>query len=281
MSFIAAMDNSGGSAGGVLDTYEQVWNEEDKMQKVHEFRTRMLTSLNIDPNKEREIDTVIMYKDSVDRGMVDLCKDMKIEPYLKIDSGTEENGTMKLFDINEILDYAVKNDCTGTKMRSIVYDYYMIDPVLTQQFAIGKFISIRGLMPIIEPEVPINHPNKHDLEIRLRERLDFWLDTIDYKCILKLTIPDKVNYYDHFLNHRNVYRVVALSGGYSLKNACEKLTPNRMSASFSRALAEGLKYDMTDKDFGEHIRANARLINKAAQLLNASTQVRLTRMPYT
>ena len=32
MTFIAAMDNSGGSAGGVLDLYEQEWSEEDKME---------------------------------------------------------------------------------------------------------------------------------------------------------------------------------------------------------------------------------------------------------
>ena len=38
MTFIAAMDNSGGSAGGVLDNYGQEWTETDKMEKVNQFR---------------------------------------------------------------------------------------------------------------------------------------------------------------------------------------------------------------------------------------------------
>ena len=42
--FIAAMDNSGGSAGGVLDLYEQGWTDDDKMEKIHEFRLRMINS---------------------------------------------------------------------------------------------------------------------------------------------------------------------------------------------------------------------------------------------
>lgn len=261
MTFIAAMDNSGGSAGGVLDAYGQDWTEEDKMEKIHAFRVRMLESLNT--KEAKDIDSVIMYKDSVERGMVQLCKEKAVDPILKIDEGVEGNGTLKMFDINGILDFAVEYGCVGTKMRSIVYDFYMIDPVLTQQFAIGKLISMRGLMPIIEPEVPINHPNKHDIEIRLRERMDVWLDTIDYKCTLKLTIPSKQGYFDHFFRHRNVHRVVALSGGYSLADACEKLRPTKMSASFSRALAEGLTYQMSDSDFAEHIQFNANLINKA------------------
>lgn len=263
MTFIAAMDNSGGSAGGVLDTYGQDWTEEDKMEKIHAFRVRMLESLNTKETKD--IDSVIMYRDSVERGMVELCKEKAVTPILKIDNGVEGNGTLKMFDIPEILDFAVKNGCLGTKMRSIVYDFYMIDPVLTQQFALGKFVSMRGLMPIIEPEVPINHPNKNEIEIRLRERMDVWLDTIDYQCILKLTIPSKTGYFNHFQTHRNVHRTVALSGGYSLADACERLKPNKIGASFSRALAEGLNYQMSDNDFAEHIQFNANLINKACQ----------------
>ena len=37
MSFIAAMDNSGGSAGGVLDLYGQTWTEDDKMEKIQTY----------------------------------------------------------------------------------------------------------------------------------------------------------------------------------------------------------------------------------------------------
>ena len=54
MTFIAAMDNSGGSAGGVLDPYEQEWSEEDKMEKINAFSMRMLKCMN---NNTRQIDT--------------------------------------------------------------------------------------------------------------------------------------------------------------------------------------------------------------------------------
>ena len=81
MTFIAAMDNSGGSAGGVLDLYEQEWSEEDKMEKINAFRMRMLKCMN---NDTRQIDTAIMYKDSVERGMVDELKARGIEPFLKV-----------------------------------------------------------------------------------------------------------------------------------------------------------------------------------------------------
>jgi fructose-bisphosphate aldolase class I len=45
-------------------------------------------------------------------------------------------------------------------------------------------------------------------------------------------------------------RVVALSGGYPLDVACEKLGHNHgMIASFSRALVDGLHRDMSDAEF--------------------------------
>ena len=85
MTFIAAMDNSGGSAGGVLDTYGQEWTEEDKMEKIHAFRMRMINSESFNVNN---IDSAILYKDSVERGAVPVLKSKSIRAILKIDSGT-------------------------------------------------------------------------------------------------------------------------------------------------------------------------------------------------
>ena len=49
-------------------------------------------------------------------------------------------------------------------------------------------------------------------------------------------------------------RVVALSGGYTRDDACERLAKNHgMIASFSRALAEGLKRSMSDAEFDEEL----------------------------
>ena len=59
--------------------------------------------------------------------------------------------------------------------------------------------------------------------------------------MLKLTIPTEDGLYDDLADHPRVIRVVALSGGYSTDEACERLARQpKMIASFSRALAEGL-----------------------------------------
>jgi len=72
----------------------------------------------------------------------------------------------------------------------------------------------------------------------------------DTKLIFKLTIPSKPNLYLPLINHSKVVRVVALSGGYSRAKANEKLAQNqRLIASFSRALVEGLTVQQSDKEF--------------------------------
>ena len=116
--FIAAMDNSGGSAGGVLDLYEQEWTEENKMERIHEFRLRMINSPNFNSDN---ILAAIVYKDSVERGVVDVLKDKGIDTFLKIDSGIKEDGTLKQFPISAILNYAKENGCTGTKTVSYTH----------------------------------------------------------------------------------------------------------------------------------------------------------------
>ena len=42
--FIAAIDHSGGSTGGVLERYGQNYTEADKMIKVHAMRMRMVNT---------------------------------------------------------------------------------------------------------------------------------------------------------------------------------------------------------------------------------------------
>jgi fructose-bisphosphate aldolase class I len=47
-----------------------------------------------------------------------------------------------------------------------------------------------------------------------------------------------------------VLRVVALSGGYARREACAELAKNKgMIASFSRALLEDLRHQMTEAEF--------------------------------
>ena len=115
--FIAAMDHSGGSTGGVLERYGQEYTEENKMDLVHAMRLRMINSPNFTSNN---IWAAILYKDSVDRGAVDILGDKGIEAILKVDSGCHMNGLLKEFDLDSMIDYALEKGCTGTKMRSIV-----------------------------------------------------------------------------------------------------------------------------------------------------------------
>lgn len=268
--FIAAMDNSGGSAGGVLDLYGQEWNEENKMERIHEFRMRQINSPAFNSDN---IWAGIVYKDSVDRGIVDALKAKGIETYLKIDSGVKEDGTLKDFDVATMALYAANNGCTGTKMRSLFHTITEDTKersieVVSQQLFIAQTIIDAGLTPIVEPEIDINMEEEIDTDQGMAKiSLERWLEHILYErleqmrgqVILKLTIPhiENKNLYSRLANHPNVKKVVALSGGYSTEEACKRLKQVPcMSASFSRALAEGLKYQMTDDEFHARIEQN-------------------------
>ena len=260
--FIAAMDHSGGSTGGVLERYGQEYTEEDKMDKVHEMRLRMVNSPDFNSDN---IWAAILYKDTVERGMVPILKEKGIQAYLKIDSGTNEDGTLKDFDLNAMVNFAVKHGCTGTKMRSIIKSSELISTVLHQQFKLAEKIHAWGLMPIIEPEVPINHRNKEALEIGLDQMLHRSLDSLQGKCILKLTLPERTMSYEGLTQHYNVHKVVGLSGGYSTKEACRRLAQNiGISASFSRALSENLLASHSDEEFNMTLSSNIRDITEAS-----------------
>jgi fructose-bisphosphate aldolase, class I len=156
--------------------------------------------------------------------------------------------------LDALLKKAKSKAVFGTKMRSVIKQANQagIDAVVKQQFEIGKQILAAGLVPIIEPEVDIKTPNKAGAEELLKAAITKELNALksDQKVMLKLTIPDKDNLYADLIKHKNVLRVVALSGGYSRDEANKRLAKNNgMTASFSRALAEGLTKQQSDKDF--------------------------------
>lgn len=257
------MDNSGGSAGGVLDTYAQEWNDQDKMEKIHAFRLRMMAAEKFNSDN---IWGCILYKDSVDRGAVPHLSEMGINSILKVDSGCNADGTLKDFDLAYMIAYALDNDCYGTKMRSVVHKQEDLPAIVAQQFDLGQQIADAGLMPIIEPEVPITHENSHknDIEVQLLELLEQHLETFMGKCILKLTLPEQPKLYDDLINREAVHWLVALSGGYTLDECCSRLRQNIMGASFSRALSEGLLFHQTDAEFNEKINNNIERIVEAS-----------------
>ncbi len=147
------------------------------------------------------------------------------------------------------------------------YNESGIDKIVNQQFDIGKQIADRGLVPILEPEVDIHCPEKEKCEQLLLDLIMNELTKLkdDTKLIFKLTIPSKPDFYMPLINHPKVVRVVALSGGYSRAHANEKLAQNqRLIASFSRALVEGLTSQQSDKEFDSTLYSSIESIYNAS-----------------
>ena len=107
-------------------------------------------------------------------------------------------------------------------------------------------------MPIVEPEIDIHSPQKAEAEDLLKAAIQAQLDQLpsDQQVMLKLTLPESDDFYADLVDHPNILRVVALSGGYSREEADARLSRNHgMVASFSRALTEGLTAEQSDAEF--------------------------------
>ena len=278
--FIAALDQSGGSTPKALKLYgipEDAYSGDDQMfDLVHEMRTRIITSPAFDAGR---IMGAILFEQTMDRAVegrptADYLWNVKgIVPFLKIDKGLadEQDGaqTMKpMPGLDELLDRAVANGVFGTKERSVIkLPGAGVDAVVAQQFEVASQVLAKGLVPIIEPEVDINSPEKAEAEDQLKASLLDGVNQLgdDQKVMLKLTLPDTDNLYRELVDHPNVVRVVALSGGYSRDEACEKLSRNNgVIASFSRALTEGLTAQQSDEEFNATLDAAVAEIAKAS-----------------
>ncbi|MDR0957251.1 MAG: fructose bisphosphate aldolase [Candidatus Nomurabacteria bacterium] len=266
--FIAALDQSGGSTPKALALYgideSQYQTEAEMFDMVHVMRTRIVNSPAFSGEK---ILGAILFENTMDREFDDipaadyLWQKKNIVPFLKIDKGlaevTDDVQLMKpIPDLSELLARAKAKNIFGTKMRSVIARANLsgIRAVLDQQFDLAKQILAVDLMPIVEPEVSINAPDKAEAEKILKTEILARLDQLgdDEKVILKLTIPTEANFYADLIAHPKVLRVVALSGGYPRTEADELLAQNHgLIASFSRALTEGLTATQTDTEFNE------------------------------
>jgi fructose-bisphosphate aldolase class I len=171
--------------------------------------------------------------------------------------------------LDALLARARAKNVFGTKMRSVIKQANAtgIDAVVKQQFDIGRQIIAAGLVPIIEPEIDIKMANKDGAEALLHAAILKQLDALapGQNVMLKLTIPDKDNLYADLIAHCNVLRVVALSGGYSRTEANTRLARNNgMTASFSRALSEGLTAQQSDAEFDAALDASIESIFQAS-----------------
>jgi fructose-bisphosphate aldolase class I len=222
----------------------------------------------------------ILFENTMDRDIagkptpIYLWEVKNVVPFLKVDKGLadEKDGVQLMKPIGgleALLKRAKAKNVFGTKMRSVIKQANQvgIDAVVKQQFELGKQILAAGLVPIIEPEVDIKMPNKEEAEELLKAAITRELKTLkpDQRVMLKLTIPSKDNLYADLIKHPNVLRVVALSGGYSREEANKRLARNNgMTASFSRALAEGLTAQQSDKEFNAALDSSIDSIYRAS-----------------
>jgi fructose-bisphosphate aldolase class I len=197
----------------------------------------------------------------------------RVVPFLKIDKGLadEKDGAQVMKPmpgLDSLLDRAVDNGIFGTKERSVIkLPGAGLETVVEQQFEVAQQVIAKGLVPIIEPEVDIKSPRKAEAEDQLNAALLNGVNRLadDQVVMLKLTLPDTDNLYKQLVEHPKVLRVVALSGGYSRDEACEKLARNTgVIASFSRALTEGLTAQQSDQEFNATLDAAISEIAKAS-----------------
>lgn len=263
--FIAALDQSGGSTPKALKAYgvneDQYTNEDEMFDMVHEMRSRIITSPSFTSDK---VLGAILFEQTMDREVEgqytgNYLADKGIVPFLKVDKGLAEveNGVQLMKpmpDLEDLLARANNRHIFGTKMRSNILSANKegIIAVVEQQFEVGKQIIAAGLVPIIEPEVSINAEDKEAIEEILRDAILEELNGLaeDELVMLKLTIPTVPNLYKELVDHPNVIRVVALSGGYTRTEANNLLKQNDgIIASFSRALSSDLNASQSAEEF--------------------------------
>ena len=264
--FVAALDQSGGSTPKALKLYgidENAYKNDDQMfDLIHQMRCRIIQSPAFNGNK---VIGAILFENTMDRKVAGksaadfLWDERRIVPFLKVDKGlADENNGVQLMkpmpDLESLLERASAAGIFGTKMRSVINraDNKGIEENVSQQFEIGQTILGYGLVPIIEPEVNIKIEDKAEAEEILLANLIKHLDELqgEQKVMLKLTLPEKANLYSPAIDHAKVMRVVALSGGYTREESNQRLRSNLgMTASFSRALTEGLSAQQSDEIF--------------------------------
>jgi fructose-bisphosphate aldolase class I len=279
--FIAALDQSGGSTPHALALYginDHSWADDDEMfDLVHQMRTRIITSPSF--TGERIIGA-ILFEDTMEREIEEqptadyLWSVKRVVPFLKVDKGLqdEKEGVQMMKPMPELallLDKAKSKRIFGTKMRSFIKqaNAASIENIVDQQFEIAQQIIAAGLVPIVEPEVDIHCREKAKAEELLKAAILQKLDGVaaGQQVILKLTLPEQADLYADCIRHPRVVRVVALSGGYTQKEADDRLRRNHgIVASFSRSLVEGLSANQTDAAFNAMLDTSIQRIYEAS-----------------
>jgi fructose-bisphosphate aldolase class I len=278
--FIAALDQSGGSTPGALKAYgykgDEWTSDEEMFDLVHEMRVRIMTA---PPFNGGKILGAILFERTMDgaasgRPVPEYLWHRGVVPFLKVDKGLDEehDGVRLMRDnpgLDALLERAVAKGKFGTKMRSVIdrANQAGIAEVVRQQFEVAEQILAHGLVPIIEPEVSIRSPDRGESDLILLGQLTRALDALPEgrQVMLKLSIPAEPGVFAPLIRHPGVLRVVALSGGFTREEACRELAKNEgMLASFSRALLEGLRHDMSAEEFNRTLGASIDAIYEAS-----------------
>jgi fructose-bisphosphate aldolase class I len=263
--FIAALDQSGGSTPKALKGYgveEGAWSSDEEMfGLIHDMRSRIIRSPAFGSGK---VLGAILFERTMDgevdgRPVPEVLKARGVVPFIKIDKGleAEENGVQLMKpmpDLDVLLARAKGLGVFGTKERSVINlaDREGIAAIVAQQFEVARQVLAADLVPILEPEINIKSPERADADRILLDELLKGLDSLpgDDRVMLKLSIPATAGLFGPLVDHPRVLRVVALSGGYARAEACAELARNQgMIASFSRALLEDLRHQMSDEEF--------------------------------
>ena len=278
--FIAALDQSGGSTPKALKLYgideDAYANDAEMFGVIHEMRTRIMTSPSFRGDR---VLGAILFEDTMDRQVEGrdtgdyLWSVKQVVPFIKIDKGLADDAdgaqVMKAMPgLEELLARAVGKGMFGTKERSVIKlaNDKGVGAVVDQQFEVGRQVLAAGLVPIIEPEIDITSPEKAAAEAKLKAAILGQLEQLEGQSVmLKLTLPEEDNFYAELVEHPNVLKVVALSGGYSREEANARLSRNKgVIASFSRALTEGLRAQQSDKDYDAALDASIQAIFAAS-----------------
>lgn len=278
--FIAALDQSGGSSSKALKLYgieEDTYSGDDEMfTLIHGMRERIVSAPAFTGEK---VAGAILFEQTMDREFNGTPApaylwERGVVPFVKIDQGlADQTGSIQLMKpltgLEALLERAVAAGVFGTKMRSVIHAAKAdeIQQVVDQQFDVALQVLDAGLTPIIEPEVTISIEDKAAAEDLLRDALLEALNRVPegQQVMFKLTLPETANQYAPLANDPRCLSLVALSGGYSREEANRRLSANTgMVASFSRALAEGLKADLSDDAFNSMISESIDSIHAAS-----------------
>jgi len=266
--FIAALDQSGGSTPKALKGYgieaDAFSNDEEMFGLIHDMRSRIVTAPCFNGDK---VIGAILFERTMDgeaggKPVPALLWERGVVPFLKVDKGLEDEADgVQLMKANPGLDdlcaRAVAKGVFGTKMRSVVNlaNPAGVKTIVEQQFAEAARIAAHGLVPIIEPEVNIKSAERDAADRLLLNELVTALDAwTGAPVMLKLSLPTEAGLFQPLVDHPKVLRVVALSGGFARPEACVELAKNPgIIASFSRALLEDLRHQMSDDEFNSSL----------------------------